>query len=193
MTPHAKRRLALAAGAALAILSRCASTPTTKYLHPNADLTAIKKVAVLPFENLSQERSAGDKVQKLFLTELLSLETFDVVEPGQVTKLLKTERIESIDSLGPPELKKLGEALKVQGLFLGSVVDYADNRSGSTPAPDVTIQLRLVEVQSGVTIWSASRTRSGATTSAKLFGVGGQSLTQAARQLIKEELSTLMK
>lgn len=193
MTLSQKRTLVVVAGAALALLGRCASTPTTKYLHPNADLSAIKKVAVLPFENLSGDRSAGDKVQKIFLTELLSFEAFDVVEPGQVAKLLRSERIESLDTLGPPELKKIGEALKVQGLFMGSVVDYADSRSGSTPAPDVTIQLRLIEVQSGVTIWSASRTRSGATTSAKLFGVGGQSLTQAARQLIKEELGTLMK
>src|SRR5512135_89437 len=193
MRLHRRSGLALAAGAVLAFFGRCASTPTTKYMHPNADLSAIKKVAVLPFENLSQERTAGEKVQKLFLTELLALEAFDVVEPGQVTKLLRSERIDNVENLGPPELKKIGETLKVQGLFLGSVVDFADNRAGSTPAPDVTIQLRLVEVQSGVTIWEASRTRSGASTSAKLFGVGGQSLTQAARQLIKEELSTLTK
>lgn len=171
----------------------CASSKTTQYLHPNADLSAIKRVAVLPFENLAQEHTAGEKVQKIFFTELLSLGAFDVVEPGQVSKLMRTEHIESIESLGPADFKKIGDALKVQGIFLGSVVDYADTRMGSTPTPDVTIQLRLVEVQSGVTVWEASRTRSGANASARLFGVGGDSLTQASRSLIKDELSTLVK
>ena len=157
------------------------------------DLGAIRRVAVLPFESLVQDRTAGEKVQKLFLTELLALEAFEVAEPGLVTKTLKADRIESMDALGPAELKRLGETLKVQGIFLGSVVDFSETRTGATPAPEVTIQLRLVETQSGVTVWSASRTRSGTTASARLFGIGGQSLTEAARQLVREELKTLVK
>jgi TolB-like protein len=185
-------RVAVALSAALAA-SACATSATTKYTHPNMDLGAVKRVAVLPFENLTQDRSASEKVQKIFLTELLSLEAFDVVEPGQVTQYLRANRIDSIEGLTPTDLKKLGEALKAQGIFTGSVVDYAETRTGQTPAADVTIQLRLVEAQSGVTVWSTSRTRSGATASARLFGIGGQSLTEAARQLIKEELGTLVK
>ncbi len=186
------RAAAILAAMASLIASGCAST-TTKYLHPNVDLGAIRRVAVLPFENLTQERTAAEKIHKIFLTELLSAEAFEVVEPGQVTKELRAARIESVEALGPAEMKRLGEALKAQGIFVGAVVDYAESRSGSTPAPEVTIQLRLVETQSGVTVWSASRTRSGATASARLFGIGGQSLTEAARQLIREELSTLVK
>lgn len=179
--------------ALLLCLIACRSAHTTKYVHPNMDLGALRRVAVLPFESLVPDRSAGEKVQKIFLTELLSLEAFDVAEPGSVTKLLKAERIESMDSLGPADFKRIGEALKVQGVFLGSVVDFTENRSGSAPAPEVTIQLRLVETQSGVTVWSASRTRSGTTASARLFGIGGQSLTEVSRRLVREELSTLVK
>jgi len=174
-------------------VSACRSTSTTKYVHPNMDLGAVRRVAVLPFESLVPDRAAGEKVQKIFITELLSLAAFDVAEPGTVTKLLKAERVESMDSLGPADFKRIGEALKVQGVFLGSVVDYTETRSGSAPAPEVTIQLRLVETQSGVTVWSASKTRSGTTASARLFGIGGQSLTEVSRQLVREELSTLVK
>ena len=180
-------------GAVLLAAGCASSSPTTKYVHPNMDLGAVKRVAVLPFETLTQDHSSAEKVHKIFLTELLSLDAFEVVEPGQVTKVLRAEHIDSMEALGPAELKRVGDALKAQGLFLGTVVDYAENRTGSTPSPDVTIQLRLVETQSGVTVWSASRSRSGATTSARLFGVGGQSLTEASRQLIKDELSTLVK
>ena len=184
---------AAAVFAVIVLSARCASTKTTKYLHPNVDLGAIKRVAVLPFENLVQDRTAAEKVQKIFLTELLSLEAFEVVEPGQVTQTLRANRIDSVEALGPADFKRLGETLKAQGFFVGSVVDFTETRSGATPTPEVTIQLRLVEAQTGVTVWSASRSRSGATTSARLFGIGGQSLTEAARQLIHDELSTLVK
>lgn len=177
----------------LLLVAGCASGGATRYLHPNVDMGALQKVAVLPFENLTSERTAGEKVQKVFLTELLSLEAFDVVEPGAVVRVLKAERVESVDALGPAELKRIGEALKADALFVGTVVDFADNRTGTTPAPDVTIQLRLVETQSGVTVWSASQTRSGASLSARLFGVGGMSLTEAARAVLREQLRSLVK
>jgi TolB-like protein len=174
-------------------LAGCSSGSSAKYIHPNADLGAIRRVAVLPFENLTTERSAGDKVQKVFLSELLATEAFDVVEPGQVAKLLKTERVESVEALAPADLKRIGEVLKAQGLFIGSLVDFSETRSGSVVAPQVTIQLRLVEVQSGVTIWTASKTRSGASASARLFGIGGETQTEAARTLMREQLKGLVK
>ena len=74
--------------AATLALAGCATSKTTKYMHPNMDLGAVRRVAVLPFENLTQDKSASEKAHKIFLTELLSLEAFEVVEPGQVTQYL---------------------------------------------------------------------------------------------------------
>ena len=190
----ASRRAALMLALLLIGISLgCRSTATTKFVHPNADLASIKKVAVLPFENVTQERTAADKVQKIFLVELLSLDTFDVVEPGAVAKSLRSARIESVEALAPADLQRIGKELGAQGIFMGTVVDFEEGRSGQTPAPNVTIQLRLVETQTGATIWSASRTRSGASATARLFGVGGDSLTQAARDVLRSELRTLFK
>lgn len=178
---------------ALLLLATSCGHAVTQYVHPNADLAALKTVAVLPFENLSADRTAGDKVQKIFSSELLATGAFNVVEPGLVSKTLKSARIETTESLGPADFKKLGEELKADAVFMGTVVDFAESRSGQTPTPDITIQLRLVESQTGATVWSASRSKSGATASARLFGIGGESLTEAARELVKEELGTLVK
>ncbi len=174
-------------------LTGCRSTRRTVYFHANADLGAIHRVAILPFQNVTQDHTAGERVSSVFLTEVLALGVFDVAEPGQVAKLLRSERIETVDTLAPPDFKKLGAALKVDAFFLGSISDFMESRSGSTAIPTVTIQLRLVEAESGVTIWSASQTRSGATASARLLGIGGESLTEASRQVIRQELSTLTK
>jgi TolB-like protein len=168
-------------------------TTQTRYLHKNADLGSIGKVAVLPFENLTQERTAADKVQKIFYLELLSLDVFEVAEPGQVTKTMRGSGGGGVDALGTADYQKIGKDLGVEGVFVGTVVDYAEGRTGSAPTPDVTIQLRLIETHSGATIWSAGQTRSGASASTRLFGIGGESLTEAARRVVRSELQTLLK
>ena len=181
----------LAALVLLVAVAACRTTQT-RFLHKNADLGAISKVAVLPFDNLSTDRPAGDKVQKIFYLELLSLDVFDIAEPGQVTKVLRSSST-SLDSFGPADFQKIGKDLGVDGVFVGTVVDYAETRTGSTPTPEVTIQLRLIETHSGSTVWSAGQTRSGASAGTRLFGIGGESLTEAARRIVRSELDTLLK
>jgi len=180
----------LIAVAAFLMIAGCASAPT-RYLHPNADLAALKKVAVLPFENVSGQQGASDKVHKIFLVELLSLEAFEVVEPGMVSKALKGETASSPDALTPDDLKRIGAALGADALFMGQVVDYADAR-GQNAAPEVTLQFRLVETASGATVWSTSQTRSGVKTTTRLFGASSDSITETTRKIIRTQLGTLL-
>jgi len=177
----------------LALLTgACASKGHTEYTHPQADLGAIRTVAVLPFQTLTQTPSDAQKVEKVFLIELLALGVVEVVEPGEVAKLVAAERIQSTDLLAPADLQRIGKELGADGLFLGTVVDFTESRVGSLPSPEVVIQLRLVETESGITLWSSSQTRSGTSASARLFGFGGDSLTEAARKLVHDELKSLV-
>jgi TolB-like protein len=188
---HVNRtRIVAALTLGLLALAGCASRPT-RYIHPNADLAGLKKVAVLPFENVSGETGASDKVHKIFLVELLSMEVFDVVEPGTVSKALKGETAASPDQLAPEDLKRIGAGLGADALFMGQVVDYADVR-GPNSAPQVTLQFRLVETASGATVWSTSQTRSGVKTSTRLFGVSSDSITETTRKIIRAQLGTLL-
>jgi TolB-like protein len=173
-------------------LAGCATGPTV-YIHPNADFSSLKKVAVLPFDNLTQDRFAADKVQKIFTTELLSLGAFEVIEPGQVLKALRDQRIEAPAGMTAAEIKKVGEALGAQALIFGTVVDFGESRSGTTPSPEVTVQLRLAETQSGLTLWSVSHTRGGVKISVRLFGVGEETPTQATQKLMRQQINTILK
>ena len=183
-------RVALIA-AALCCSVACRSAQT-KYVHKSADLGAIAKVAVLPFENVTDDRAAAEKVQKIFYLELLATDAFEVAEPGEVTKLLKGAPA-GTDIMARADYQTIGKKLGVDGLFVGTVVDYTESRSGAVPAPDVTLQLRLIETTSGTTVWSTGRTKSGSSMSTRLFGVGGESLTEAARDVVRTLLSTLFK
>lgn len=191
MTPTRKRRhlVAVLLAAAVAMTSaRCGSTQT-RYLHPNADLAAIQRVAVMPFDTLAQDETSAEKVQKVFYLELLALEVFDVAEPGQVRKSVRSKP----EELSTDDFQRIGKELGVDALFLGTVVDFTDSRSGGTSGPEVALQLRLVETATGATIWSTGESRSGASMSTRLFGVGGDSLTEAARDLIRSQLATLLR
>jgi TolB-like protein len=178
--------------ALLAMATGCASSQQTHYLHPSADLGMIKRVAVIPFENVTDDRAAGEKVTRIFFVELLAMDVFEVTEPGQTVRILRALP-GGTEALGTAEAQRIGKELGVDGLFMGSVVDFTEARSGSSQDPRVTVQLRLVDTQTGTTIWSASQTRSRAALATKLFGVGSESLTEASRDLMRDELQTLLK
>ena len=70
--------------------------------------------------------------------------------------------------------------------------EYGESRSGTTPVPDVSIQLKLVETSTGLTVWAASDTKAGASFATRMFGVGGESPIEAARTIIRSQLETLL-
>lgn len=183
MSRHLIFSLLLAALAA----EGCAHPP--RYLNRSADLGAIKTVAVLPFENVTTDKLCAERLQRIFLTELLAREAFKVAEPGLVTRAMRRDQLEP-SALTPEEIKKLGASLGAEALFMGTVLEYDEGRGGgSAPSPRVKLQLRLVDVDSGTTLWSVSREAGGATVTARLFGIGGVAASTVAEALIREELA----
>ena len=68
------RSRAVARGALIAVivmLSGCAGSAPRLYVNPEADMAYYKRVAVLPFQNLTPERFAGERLTRSFITELI--------------------------------------------------------------------------------------------------------------------------
>jgi TolB-like protein len=184
-------RLSITPLLAAAALLACSSSG--RYVHPSADLGAVKTVAVLPFENLSPDKLAGERVQKIFFTVLLESGAFEVMEPGHV---LQTVRRMNLDpgSLSMDDIKNLGKQLKVQALFLGSVIEYDDGRAGAgVSAPRVKLGLRMVDTETATTLWSAMPSQSGMSASARLLGIGGDPASQVSEDLIRTEIRKLVR
>ncbi len=179
---------ALLLGALMLSVSACSSS--RQFVHASADLSTIREVAVLPFDDVAGDKLGGERVQRIFLTELLALGVFDPVEPGQVLRAMRTQRVEP-SSLTPEDIQKIGKELKVQGIFVGTLVEYEEGR-GSQGA-QVTLHLRLLDVESGKTVWSTSRSGSGSTVSGRLFGMGSRTAAEVAQALIREELELLVR
>ncbi|MBI3845502.1 MAG: hypothetical protein HY292_12780 [Planctomycetes bacterium] len=149
-------------------------------------------MAILPFESLTGEREAGRKVQDLFTVELLALDAFEVAEPGEVVRGFAKVGLESNGSLDPADIKKLGEVVKAQAFFIGSVNEYRERQVGTLTAPEVALTVRLVEVESGQILWSGTAGRSGLNWATRLFGVKESSLQQATLESVRDVLHTLV-
>jgi len=177
----------------IGIIAGCGGMRPTVFLHGEYNFSFLEKVAVIPFDNLSKDQGAGARATRVFISELLSTETFDVVEPGEVNYVLEKLNLVRTDALTKEQIVKIGKELGIQGIFLGTVTESSQIRSGNSSAVTLTIVGRLVETETGETIWSATNTAGGKGFWSSLFGVGNKSQSEVMRDCIKGLLHTLIK
>lgn len=174
-------------------LSACATASAAYYVHPTYDFSMIQTVAVLPLENLTAERLAGEKVRKVVVSEFLAAGVVNVVEPGQVNRALAQQGIEAVSSLSAQEFEKLGTTLGVQAFIVGSVDSYERISLGGVFFPEVSLTLRAVDAGTGTIIWSASHTGGGVGVAGRLFGLGGDTMSEAVQKTVRAAVATLFR
>jgi TolB-like protein len=162
------------------------------FAKPGTDMSRIKGIAVLPFENFTSDENADEKIRRSVITELLS-RNIDVVEPGEVKRLMKDLKIKYLGSLRTEDILEIARTLKVDAVMLGSVETYGTGRGVSVAYPEVTINLRLMEVSSGTIVWSIRHTSGGADFWTRHFGSEGPSLSEAAGKVVREALDTFFR
>ena len=172
---------------------RSSSGLATYHIRQDIDFSYIKRVAVLPLDNLTNERFAGDVVRQVVISELLASGLVDVVVPGEVMSALEKMGPRSIGSLNAEQIKALGNALKVQAFILGSVEKFGEVRTGNISAPEISITLMMADASSGTIIWSVTRTTGGAGFMARHFGARTDTMSESVVKIVRETLKTLTK
>lgn len=163
------------------------------FIHSTYDFSLVKKVAVLPLENLTSDQQAGERVRKAVIAELLAAGVVDVIEPGQVNRALNLLNIQSVSSISVDDFKKLGASLGVQALFLGSLDVYDRITLGGGSFPEVTISLRALDPGTGTIVWSATHSGGGVGIVGRLFGFGGDTMSEATQKTVRAALQTLFR
>jgi hypothetical protein len=163
------------------------------YINPDVDFSFIKKVAVLPLDNLTNDRFASEAVRHVVISELLASGLVDVVVPGDAISAFENLRLKPGQSLNADQIKALGKALKIQAVILGAVEKYGEAKMGNISAPEVAITLIMADAGSGSIIWSASRTRGGADFWARHFGARAETMSETTLNVVREALHTLYK
>lgn len=168
----------------------CGSTPKHYYVQKQFDYSSVKRIAVLPFETLTSDEYAGEKIRQSVITDLLS-RGIDVVEPGEVTRTLVELKIKSLASIRTTDIQTLAKTLGVEAVMMGSVEAYGISRGITVSYPEVSISLRLVEASSGKIIWSVCNTSGGPNFWTRHFGAENISLSETACKVVKEAIDTM--
>jgi len=173
---------------ALTLLTACV-TPQVA-INPRANFSAIKRVAVLPFNGPKGDLAAD------MLTQSLMMRGADVVERQRLDAVMKEQSLSSSTSFDSATAKQLGKLLGVDAIFVGTVgestppasylVSGSDNAivtnvtqvaAGSvysegsvlgmpnsqilSTTANVSLVSRMVDVQTGSIMWSASMSYEG--------------------------------
>lgn len=166
------------------------STPAY-YINQDIDFSFIKAVAVLPLDNLTNDRFAGECVRQVVISELLASGLVDVVCPGDVAGACETAKMKTGQSPNAEQIKAIGKTLKVQGVIFGAVNKYGEIREGNVSAPEISITLMMADTNSGSIIWSVTKTYGGADFWAKHFGAKADTMSEAVLRVVRASIQTL--
>lgn len=117
------------------------------------------KVAVLPFTNWTDNPHAGGITARLFASELYHRQLFSVMEPAETEQGLGA--METPQGAFRQDLaQETGRRLGVDAVVVGSVSEFA-YQHGLREEPAVGLSIRLVRVDDGKLLWTASHSEIG--------------------------------
>lgn len=114
-------------------------------------------VAVLPFENVSANRSAGSIVSDIVSIKVMQIGDFSVMTRAEVLDMLDARGIVFKNGISVQDAAGIGKLLGVQAVFAGVVTDYpSDTGNGNNPDDTVGLQLFFIDASTGDVLWSGS-------------------------------------
>jgi hypothetical protein len=159
------------------------------FVREKVEPAGIKKVAVMPLENFTADEYAAEKIRRIVITDLLS-RGVEVVEPGEITRIMRELKIKSLSSIKTTAVQEIGKASGAYAIMTGSVEYYGISRGISVTYPEVTANFKLMETSTGKVLWSVRHTSGGADFWTRHFGSEGESLSETAGKVVRESMNT---
>lgn len=172
--------------AAFLSLVSCSPKAPPIYHNPNMDFGAVQTVAIMPFQNMTSDKSAADRVRDVFSNILLSTGRIYAIPPGEVSRAAIRAGISDPASPATEEIIKLAAITKVDAVITGVVREYGEVRSGTASANVISFSLQMIETQTGRIIWSASSTKGGITMKDRLLGGGGRPMNDITQEAVND-------
>jgi len=166
--------------------------PAVSYIHPDVDFGFMERAAVVPFLNLSQDALAGNRVQSIFLMELLEEDVLTLVDPRETDAAMRNLGLSPGTELSPQQAVRLGSELGVQALFFGVVEEYDAGQSNRTRGPEITGLFGMIETQTGAVVWRSQVHETGGSIWKRLFGGSPDDVYTVSRDAVRRALRTLL-
>ncbi len=176
----------------LAALAGCASSGH-RYQDKNMDFGSLRTVAVMPFQNLSRDNLAGDRVRDVFVSALLATEAVYVVPNGEVARAISKVGVANATAPSAEEVTKIGQTLKAEAVITGTVKEYGEVRSGTAVGNAISVSVQMQETSTGKVIWTGTTTKGGVSFSDRLFGGGGNPMNYLTEEAVDDLLNKLFR
>jgi hypothetical protein len=186
--------LALLAAAA-ALVPGCAthSQGNVTFHDPNMDFSLIRSVAVLPFANLTVSPKAEDRVREVFMTMLQATGATYVIPPGEVARGISRSALSNAVTPTTEDVVRLAKNLEADVVITGTVLEYGEVRSATTTANVISLNVQMMEGQTGKVIWTGASTKGGIDAGKRLFGGGGEPMNDVTADAVNDLLHRLFK
>ena len=161
------------------------------YVNHTVDFSYIKRIAIAPLVNLSDDKNAGGKVMNVIATDVLRRGVFDVVEFGEVYKVMREEGLNEPETLSQHIVAKAGKKLDVQAFITGSVMEYGASRTGNNSVPEVSLSLKLIDVNTYAILWDSTHNIKGSNVFDQLFGINKETPEDLCKELVTDIFDTL--
>jgi TolA-binding protein len=121
------------------------------FIAPDYNKDKPLSVAILPFENLTEEKEASELLQRLFYNNFSSLAYKDV----ELTYIhAKLPNFNPKNIFENTELKQTGELLGADALIIGRVDKFETFYAGVYSSFTVSAELKMIDVESQRVLWS---------------------------------------
>ena len=154
----------------------------------------ICRVAVLPFVNQSGYVVGDDIFARVFASELANLGNYQVAQEGDVRKFFQQMQVLPNQRLNIEQLRALADRLGAQVIISGTIVEMRDmNESERVLNPSIAVIVRIIEGDSGRTLWASYNRREG-TQYRKIMHFGlVNSVTSLAKHMSSEIVAAWQK
>jgi hypothetical protein len=178
-----------------AMVALISCSGTRSYVNPDADMGYYRRIGVVTFQSLTDDPRAGQKLQRILVTELLKRGDMEVIQAGQVEKIETDVRNKQSlplpAALDSTSIKMLGEQAGAQGILVGTVREFRMERVGQEEFPLVAISLQLIDAPTGRIVWDVSVGERGGP-KFPVFSFGEtHTLTELATKLCRKALGTM--
>ena len=173
----------------LLLLAACASG--RRYQDKSMDFAAVRTVAVLPFQNLTNANTAHERVRDVFSNMLLSTGAVYVLPAGEVGKGINRAGVAVASTPSKEEFIALGKMLAADAVITGVLKEYGEVRSGNSSANSISLSVQMVEAGTGKIVWSASTTKGGIGFFDRLLGGGGDPMNKVTEDAVRDLLNQL--
>ena len=172
-----------------------------------------RRIGVVEFENKSAygQGRLGTAASDILVTELVKSGKFIVVERDRLSKVMEEQKFQSQGMTDPQTVAKIGQVMGLEAIVVGAVSQFGVKKEGSDylltqskrQVADVTVDIRLIDVQSGQVILADSGKGMAKNSKGSFLGMGtkggydetleGEALRAALVQFVTNIASQLNK